>query len=217
MDRYLGYTLGRLDGHGLRNETLVIFASDHGDEFDEHGRLGHGITVYDEVVRVPLIFSLPGVLPAGRRSAQSSGLVDILPTVADLVGAPIPPQAQGRSLLPALLSPDAVEARRPIFAREQLQATIEASDSVRFGRWKLIRRRRPGVYARFGDFDLFDTQGDPDEVIDRWGGELVVGHGLRQMLVWHQFSAASRRAAPSPPIELGPEVRKRLRALGYIQ
>jgi len=79
-----------LEDQGLLDNTLVVVVSDHGDEFNEHGGFGHGFTVYDEMIHVPLIMVWPGRLSAGERP-DLVRLVDMTPTVAGLTGCPLPP------------------------------------------------------------------------------------------------------------------------------
>jgi arylsulfatase A-like enzyme len=94
--------LDRLRATGRLDSTAIVFTSDHGEEFLEHGRFGHQKTLYEEVVRVPLILRLPGVVPAGETSDVLASLVDVTPTLLDLCDLAVPEGLWGRSLLPAL-------------------------------------------------------------------------------------------------------------------
>jgi arylsulfatase A-like enzyme len=87
-DAEVGRLLTRLDELGLADNTLVVIVADHGEEFFEHGTLGHRSTLYEEVVRVPLILRLPGVLPAGERVGGVVSTVDVPATVLELTGLP---------------------------------------------------------------------------------------------------------------------------------
>jgi arylsulfatase A-like enzyme len=93
--------LDRLDALGVADDTLVVFTSDHGEAFGEHGRFLHD-DLYATTLRVPLILRFPDRLPAGRRADSEVGVIDIMPTVLDLLGVPAPDTVQGRSLLPLL-------------------------------------------------------------------------------------------------------------------
>jgi|GEM_PF-1154396 len=93
--------LERLDPKLLEN-TLVVVTSDHGEEFFEHGRIGHRHNLYDGAVRIPLIFVLPGRVPRDRRIAEPARIYDILPSVLELAGLPAPDLGFGRSLVPAM-------------------------------------------------------------------------------------------------------------------
>jgi arylsulfatase A-like enzyme len=87
-DAQVGRVLDKLDELGLADDTLVIVVADHGDEFFEHGSIGHRRTLFEEVVRVPMLLRLPGVLPAGERVAGLVSLLDVPATVLELVGLP---------------------------------------------------------------------------------------------------------------------------------
>ena len=106
MDGEIARVFERIGELGLSERTLVVFASDHGEEFQEHGASFHGRTVYGEVTRVPLLFWGPGRIPAGRSVDSTVESIDATPTLLELAG--IAPQAplQGRSLTP-LLAKDA--------------------------------------------------------------------------------------------------------------
>ncbi|MEW6072786.1 MAG: sulfatase [Planctomycetota bacterium] len=98
----IGRVLDRLAERGLAARTLVVVTADHGDEFFEHGSLGHRRTLFAEVTRVPLLLRLPGVLPAGRRVAGLVSLADLAPTILDLAGLPVPEANGGTSFGPFL-------------------------------------------------------------------------------------------------------------------
>jgi len=116
--------LDLLDGLDLARDTLVVFTSDHGEAFLEHGRFLHD-DLHDGTLRVPLILRLPGRLPAGRRVHTPGRLLDLMPTILDVLGVPAPAAAQGRSLLP-LLTDD-----RPDAAPDEV---VSEHDNVALGR-----------------------------------------------------------------------------------
>jgi arylsulfatase A-like enzyme len=104
-DGYIGEVLGHLAGHGLDQDTIVIFTSDHGQMLGENigdlRRVGHGAILYEPAVRVPLIIRDPSRSDAGPVDVQV-GLVDIMPTVLDLLGLDVPTGIHGRSIRPVL-------------------------------------------------------------------------------------------------------------------
>lgn len=104
IDTYIGRILDALDETGLSEKTLVIYLSDHGDMQGSHGgMLGKSLPAfYEEIVRVPLIIRLPGVIPAGATVEAHANSVDILPTIMDYLHRPIPKTVQGRSLRPMI-------------------------------------------------------------------------------------------------------------------
>ena len=106
VDAHVGQLLRRLDALDLARTTLVVVLSDHGDEFFEHGGIGHHRTLYEEVVRVPMILRLPGVLPAGTAVPGPVSLDDVLPTILDLLGIPAPEHLPSASFLPLVRGRD---------------------------------------------------------------------------------------------------------------
>jgi len=209
-DHAFGMLVDDLKARGLYDRTAVIFASDHGEEFWEHGGRGHGKTLFEEVLRVPLILRLPGGFPAGKRVAAPVELVDVLPTILELCALPMPPQLQGTSLL---ASPD---PDRPIRSRLVLDgAELEA---VRLGDRKLIQS--PGGTTLF-----FDLEKDPREQ-DALPAELGSHQRALQQSIdqSHRASGALRatlggleKPAPVQPAELSAEVTRQLERLGYLE
>lgn len=221
MDAYLGELLSRLARSGLERDTLVIFASDHGEAFMEHQTLGHGGVGYEEVARVPLIFRLPGVLPGGLEVQDPVQLADVAPTVLDLLGIEIPPEMQGRSLLDMATNPESSSELRPIIS----SSMAERHHTLRYGDWKLIRTngKRLGRLHGMTSYKLFNIREDPEEIYDRWARQPVVGRTLAQMLrrrnrIDTADTTTAARAEESPPEQriLDPAVLKDLKALGYI-
>ena len=98
-DAQVGRLLDRLDELGVADRTLVIVTSDHGDEFFEHGAIGHRRTLYDEVLRVPLIVRLPGTIPAGTRARGLVSIQDVPATVLEALGLPASAAPSSRSFL----------------------------------------------------------------------------------------------------------------------
>jgi len=101
-DAELRRIVDRLDELGELDDTLIVILSDHGDEFFEHGSIGHRRTLFEEVVAVPLILRLPGRLPSGARVAGPVSLVDLPATVLDIVGLPPLVDVASRSFLPLI-------------------------------------------------------------------------------------------------------------------
>lgn len=158
-DEYVGAVLDELRALGLDKDTAVVVWADHGEAFGEHKFEGermyfHGQTLYDELLRVPLLVRVPGVEP--RQVATPVMLVDLGPTVLDLVGAPVPTEFMGRSLVPALRGHALDE--RPIYA-EMLPAPSwkHAWRVYSDGRWKLVDKLSENMV------ELYDTERDPSE------------------------------------------------------
>ena len=96
-DREVGRLLDQLEALGLADQTMVIVTSDHGEEFLEHGDLSHAHSLYDEILRVPLLIHVPGMAP--RVVAEPVELIDVAPTVLARLGLPVDPRMRGSDLL----------------------------------------------------------------------------------------------------------------------
>jgi len=150
-----------------RPRTLVIVSADHGEEFGDHGGRYHGTTVYDEQVRVPLVFHAPGLL-SPRRVRQPVGLVDLLPTVLRGLGIPISPRMRGRDVGAYLVGQAASEG----FAfAETDEQTLLAQGSRR-----LLCARRIGACR------LFDTATDPGQTRDISAREVASFSAMKRKL-----------------------------------
>lgn len=152
--RSIDLTLAEL---GVRDDTLLVVLSDHGEAFGQHGYWQHARTVYDEMVRVPLLMRLPADtrLPARGTSDTPVALADVAPTLMELfdLGGPLPTSSV--SLVP-LVAGAALPARRvPIVTRT---AGPGEHIAIRIGRYKLIHETRKG-----GPWSLFDLAVDPHE------------------------------------------------------
>ncbi|HMF39857.1 MAG TPA: sulfatase-like hydrolase/transferase [Polyangia bacterium] len=157
-DSWVGKLIDAVKQLGLADNTAIVVMADHGEAWGEHKVYFHGQDLFDEQLRVPLIFVVPGHAP--QVSDEPVALVDVAPTLIDLVGAPIPAAMRGRSLLPIILHGKAAHAAppHPIFA-ELLPATAwphHATMMLDDGH-KLIHRisdRR---------WELYDMRADPGE------------------------------------------------------
>jgi len=148
MERRLGEFVDFLVERGLYHDALIVLVSDHGEEFKEHGRFRHGKTLYEEVLRVPLILKLPGNRLGGTYRSEVAGLADVMPTLLEEVGLPRPPGLRGRSLV----SPSSVDP--PVIGTLEMEQ--RGLDSVSDGGWKLIRRKD-------GPDELYELTTDPGE------------------------------------------------------
>jgi arylsulfatase A-like enzyme len=159
VDKYVGQVLETLHATGLDKTTAVVLFSDHGEAFGEH-RFGgermyfHGQTLYDELLRVPLMMRVPGVAP--RIVPDPVMLIDLGPTLLDLVKAPRPPSMHGRSLVAALLG----EKLKPVPVYAELlpaPAWNHNWRALRDGDWKLIEKLSENT------LELYDVKRDPTE------------------------------------------------------
>ncbi len=159
-DREVGRLVEALKARGVWDDTVLVFASDHGEGLGEHGHIGHASSLYEEEVRTPLLIRVPGLAP--RVVERAVSLIDVMPTVLNLVDAPAPQRIVGRSLVADLTGTRAQGAEQlPIFS-ELLPDGLFPFDqkSVTVGDEKLIWWIRDGRVA------LFDLATDPAERVD---------------------------------------------------
>ena len=152
VDAQIGRLLDAVDRLGLRDNTIIVFWSDHGYHLGEHG-LWFKQSCFEEAARVPLIISVPGLKTAGQASPRLAELVDLYPTLADLAGLAPPPGLQGETLRPLLLNPTA-KWDHPAFT--QVQRGAAPGHSVRTERWRYTQWDR----GEQGE-ELYDQDNDP--------------------------------------------------------
>lgn len=150
IDDDMGRMLQRLEDHGLRDNTIVVFTSDNGLSMGSHGLLGKQ-SLYEHATKVPLFFSGPGI-PAGVRSDALVLLNDLFPTVTDLARVDAPDNLDGSSLLPVMLG------ATPSVRDKLFTMYWDHIRSIRDDRYKLI------VYPLLHYVQLFDLQNDPYEL-----------------------------------------------------
>ncbi len=206
MDRQVGRLTAFLRQHDLVDRTLVIAVADHGEGLGDHGELEHGYLLNDEVLRVPLIVSLPGVVRAGARVSAVVSLADLFPTVLDLVGLAAGIPGAGRSLAPALTGAAAIESL-PSYAETELPFSVygwSPLGSLTTPRWKYIRTARP---------ELYDRHADPKEA-NNLASALQEKTGELDAMLSTLESAMVRRAAPV--VALDAQQKQQLERLGYL-
>lgn len=196
---------------GWNDDTLLVVTADHGEEFRDHGRTGHKNTLYAELLRVPLIFSWPGVIEP-RRIATNASLVDVLPTLEDLLpgggaattvaGVSLAPLLEGGSIAPrALFAMRWTEFRDPPRVRK----------GVLRERWKYVRTVPPGRE------ELYDMRADPRDEADVADREPEVVEALRRELAEFEATALVHDRAFDESRRPARELAEKLRALGYVR
>ena len=157
-----------LKARKIYDSSVVVVISDHGDEFWEHGDVGHAQGVYQELVHIPLIIRAPGVLPAGRVVDVDVEAMDLFPTVLDLAGLPIPPNTQGSSLLPIVQ--DEI-AHSP---QVSLTQNLGITRGIKLGRYRL-------VHGGANKLEIYDERDDPREQTDLAGDHPIALRQLRNV------------------------------------
>ncbi len=172
MDAQIGRVLAHLEELGLSENTIVVFTSDNGatytggvdaEFFDSSAGLrGLKGSVYEGGIRVPLIARWPGHIRAGSVSTQVTAFWDMMPTLADLVGAPTPEGLDGWSFLPSLLGADQEVERPPLYW--EYHGLWNGAQAVRIGQWKGVRLG--GHDDANAPIELYDLSVDPEEMTD---------------------------------------------------
>lgn len=221
-DAEIGVLLDELIRRYSPEDVLMIVTSDHGEEFFDHGGVLHGHTLYDELLRVPLIFHWPGRLSPAVVEAPSD-TVDLHETLRALVGAPASSAAAGgQSLWPAILSGGAgpLEPKLRFAAVPTLPGGMTM---VRSEDYKLVLAPRtdggPGMGLGLGRSHypeyLFDLRSDPGETRNLIGGDVSEEAWLRASLV--EWIERTSQQAVSVEVELDDRTRGHLEALGYVE
>ncbi|MFT3765855.1 MAG: sulfatase [Minicystis sp.] len=153
----------------LKDRTALFLSADHGEAFGEHGTYNHATTVYEELLRVPLLARLPGA-PA-RKVTKPVTLVDLAPTILDLFGVPTPGEMMGQSLVPFFRGEDPVITRPIVADSSRLQRAIVFPDGM-----KIIHDRRRDTV------ELFDLKKDPKELHDLFETSGATGDARLQVL-----------------------------------
>ncbi|HVQ29271.1 MAG TPA: sulfatase-like hydrolase/transferase, partial [Vicinamibacteria bacterium] len=232
--------LAALDAKGLRKRTAVVYLADHGEALGDHGEKTHSVFVYGATLDVPLIVAPPlgarlgesALDLAGRRVRGLARLVDVTPTVLDLVGLPVPTDLDGASLLPLVAHEAAAPAHgagspaaspaggaeAPGTAAESLDGPASYAESyyplfhhgwselvvVETQRWRFIRAPRP---------ELYDRVADPQERENVYEGNPRVAATLAAQL---EAMGLQKEGHEPKPGDIDPEALERLRALGYV-
>jgi arylsulfatase A-like enzyme len=220
-DERLGRFFAAAERAGWLERAIVVVTSDHGEQFWEHGNWGHGQTLYDHQLRVPLIVSLPGAL---RRSLGEAGsgkrvvaeqvrLVDLYPTLLELTGLPRPRLLAGRSLRPLL----AGEPQSPVEAfAENVNIRPVERKGLRTQRYKFVLTfPRRAMVGGPQEYQLFDLRADPGEQTNLAKAHPELVQSFLKRLLQHHGGELNDYEEEVPE-DVDPELRKRLQALGYL-
>jgi choline-sulfatase len=217
MDDCLGKILDALEGLGLKENTIVVFCSDHGDFMGEHRMQCKGGVFYDSLTRVPLIVSWPGQVAAGVRDSSMANLIDVVPTLLQLQGLETPRSMQGEPLPtvtdatprdatfseygtggPHFTLADLEKMQKP-WGRKTLIDSLQWREAA--GRCKMVRTREwKYVHDSMGDLDeLYDLVNDPHE-LENVAGEEQHRDVLADMRL--RLADWSVNTEDSPPVPL---------------
>jgi arylsulfatase A-like enzyme len=213
-DEQLGALTGALAVEGALDRTLTVVTADHGEGLMQHGHMVHGLHLYEEAVRVPLVVHWPDGIPP-RRVGRPVQLADVAPTLAELAGVAWQERpGQGQSLAGVMAGWEELDPSREVFLqRRQYERRAEGRRPVkgqkyalRSGRWKYIESREEGT------FELYDLERDPGERTNLLPSAPPDAAA---------FPARMRRwvdAAPAQAqVPVDEETARKLRSLGYVQ
>jgi arylsulfatase A-like enzyme len=204
-DASFGRLLDLLENTGELDDTLVIFTSDHGEAFGEHGTWTHGLDLHNEVLAVPLVMRLPGAASPGRRVAAPVQHIDLLPTILDRCGVTSGDEFPGAALLVGD-RPSAVSSDRTVLAYLDYWGRTGAS-ALRGG-WKLIQP----LSADFGERrHLYRHDLDPAET-----REISASFPVRSGWLEATLAGALQTRAEGVATNVDSETKQQLEALGYL-
>ncbi len=217
--------LDALDAAGLRKNTIVVYLSDHGESLGEHGEPTHGIFLYGASLDVPLIIApprdatvgAPPVALAGVRVRGLARLVDVTPTVLDLLGLPLPAGLDGVSLLP-LAAAERGSLAQAADTKDAIAGPVAYSETyyprfhynwseltaLQTARWRYVHAPRP---------ELYDLETDPKQQHDLAGTRPEIAATLARQLEAMHLDDAGAGPAPAP---VDPDAQAKLQALGYV-
>jgi len=206
MDKYVGEVIRAVRDKGLMENTLVVIAGDHGEAFGEKVEKGHGIFLYEMSIKVPFILYADSGLPAGTVPKTPARLIDIVPTVLDLLDVRIPDGLDGRSLVPAMEGKRTRPADIYIetFYPRENWGWSELVGLISDG-WKYIQAPRP---------ELYDLADDPREERNLIDTNAARGGAMRAKLEGLLAASAGIQAGTRA---LSPAEQESLRSLGYVQ
>lgn len=206
-DGAVGALLDGLAARGLLERSLVLFLSDHGESLGGGGAVGH-LGLAECVLHVPLLVRFPGGRHAGPCD-EPVQVVDLLPTVLDALGVPVPPGVQGRDLLPS------IEEGTPLPSRMRL-AEVGARFAVRFGDGlKLLGRLEDGQVLSRRLYRVREDPGEKRNLLTELEGRRAYAARLTRYRAWREATAAGDREHGADASSLRAEERDLLRALGY--
>ncbi|MFP4082875.1 MAG: sulfatase-like hydrolase/transferase [Candidatus Aminicenantes bacterium] len=208
-DKIIGQLHQKLVQWNLLEKTLMVITSDHGEGLGEHKETTHGIFIYDSTLWVPLIFYNPHILPEKRVINHQVSLIDVMPTILDLMELPSGPDIQGRSLKPVICGGEPLPPKYSYI--ESVAAMLDRNwaplQGLRTGEWKYIHAPMAELY------DLGRDPGEKNNLVEK-KPEIVqhLKERLQQIIEDHSSSASSKVLSA----EIDRETKEKLMSLGYI-
>ena len=213
VDTQVGRLVEALRELGIYDKTTLVITADHGEEFWDHGGFEHGHSLYDELIRIPLIVKFPSrVRPAARVIDTQVRILDVMPTVFDLLGVETPASFAGQSLFPLVMG-----------TMEKVRDLPAFSESLLYGEQKLSWRTSQYKYIHHPrapkESELYDWVNDPGETNELSAERPRVAARLRGQLLgfYNELLARSETMSRPTVVDLSPGQIDKLRSLGYIR
>jgi choline-sulfatase len=219
-DSVVGDFLNQLRARELYDGAVIAVMADHGEALGDHGEDTHGIFLYDETIHVPLVIKLPGLSSAGKRIESRVELVDVLPTILQLVGIAVPGEVQGESLLaqmtPKPSSAGSTGLSAALETAPDRPAYAETDYPQRAYGWSSLQSLRTGkyLYIKAPHQELYDQSIDPKAEHNLSSSSTAVTSTLRGQLDAFRQKTSSGREAPQAAAD--PAAQEKLAALGYV-
>ncbi|MDC0357591.1 sulfatase [Oligoflexia bacterium] len=213
-DQQIGRFLARLEQLNFSENTLVIFLSDHGEEFMRHGWIGHTRTLHDELIHLPLIFNLPKYLKP-RVVDYPVSQIDLVPTLMSMLKEPVAdPVWEGTSLVPFLLGQGDSKQKRNIYSEVDFVSTTKLKDAHKTaliaGDYKLIHDKPTNTWT------LFNRVLDPEELKNLATEKKDVLAQMSKKILAYEQRAAQPDNVKAPEVEINEAEIEQLESLGYM-
>ncbi len=209
VDELIGKVLDKLIEKDVLKKTLIVIVGDHGESLGQHKENAHGFFIYDAAISVPLIIHLPSQNLKAKKVNTRVETIDIMPTLLQILGLPLPSEVQGKSLLPLILDKHSNQERfaysetyypRYHFGWSELK-------SIQNSRYKYIQAPRP---------ELYDIVNDPNELTNIYRQEIKIGKQFEEKLNSLLEKMSAEGIEERGPQKLDEEAMEKLMALGYV-
>ena len=207
MDHYIGEIINLLREKGVLKNTLIVFAGDHGEAFGEHKEIGHGVFCYEEALKVPFIMYAPSVLPEHKIVKKDVNLIDLMPTVLDILNVKIPKQVEGMSLIPLI---EGKKREKRLFYFETFQPFEDLGCAPLYGvfdgTYKYIELPKP---------ELYNILKDKNEAHNIYYKEYKISKNLKEELyaLIKKYESSSKFGSKK---RVSYSEREKLASLGYV-
>jgi arylsulfatase A-like enzyme/Flp pilus assembly protein TadD len=206
-DHCIGQVINKLKALGLYESSLIVVTGDHGEMLGEHGEKTHMFFIYQSALKVPLLFKLPG-RPVARKIEEVVGIIDIVPTVCDLLEIEHPAEIQGQSLIPCFSKKRPKPEDRALYCESLFPTNYEINSLLGLvtNRWKYIQTTRP---------ELYDLEADPGESNNLADAQPHRARILKDRLA-QMLEQTVRQGDVDKETPLDEESLKHLKSLGYV-